>query len=125
MAQRETNYLYYHPLCFRYLQEWLRLMPSLWETRNFRKHMNNTILLNCLTELGVETAIAHALQHSKSRESFTRHMHNWFDAFRTLKLIHLLRNKGLASISRPELQTLKHDFAFIGSAEQSMQRTRH
>tara|TARA_R110000824_G_scaffold7892_4_gene35880 strand:- start:112776 stop:114002 length:1227 start_codon:yes stop_codon:yes gene_type:complete len=120
IQQPELNYLYYHPQCFLHLKEWLGLMPTLWETGDLQKTLDSGLLLDCLTELGVEAAIAHALQHSKSQASFVKHMHNWFDAFRTLKLIHCLRNRKLRSINKNSLQALQNEFVFIESAAQAL-----
>jgi hypothetical protein len=51
-----------------------------------------------------------------------RHLHTWFDAFRTLKLVHLLRDDGLPSLScREALRLAPFD---LGSAELDLEALR-
>jgi len=57
-----------------------------------------------LKELGTEQALEHAFRQSKDLDQFVRQMNTWFDAFRTLKLIHALRDDQLASISYAKLE---------------------
>jgi hypothetical protein len=113
------EYLFYHPHCFLLLKNWLTLMPTLWAEMDLQSLIDDELLLNCLIQIGVEEALSHARQHSKNQDSFVKHMHNWFDAFRTLKLIHSLRDKGLGSINKMQLNDYKNDFPFIASAEKA------
>ena len=113
------EYLFYHPHCFLLLKNWLTLMPTLWAEMDLQSLIDDELLLNCLLQIGVEEALSHARQHSKNQDSFVKHMHNWFDAFRTLKLIHSLRDKGLGSINKMQLNNFKNDFPFIASAEKA------
>ncbi len=45
-----------------------------------------------LQELGLEDALAHSRRQSRTEEQFMRQFHQWFDAFRTLKYLHALRD---------------------------------
>ena len=56
-----------------------------------------------LKSIKTEKALAHAFKHSKDMKQFVRQMQTWFDAFRTLKLIHSLRDLGFTSISLARL----------------------
>ena len=51
-----------------------------------------------------ERALEHAFRQSNNLDQFTRQVHTWFDAFRTLKLIHFLRDGYLPSISYARLE---------------------
>ena len=113
------DYLFYHPHCFLHLKNWLFFMPSLWRDSDPQELANDELLYKCLMSIGVEEAIAHARQHSKDQAAFIKHMHNWFDAFKTLKLIHNLRDLGLASINHKQLQNYKKQFPFISNAEKA------
>ena len=62
-------------------------------------------LLESLQELKVEKALEHAFRQSADLEQFSRQMHTWFDAFRTLKLIHVLRDRILPTISLATLES--------------------
>ena len=58
-----------------------------------------------LTELQLQPALQHACIHSQTLAGFLKHFHHWFDAFRSRKLIHLLRDNGLESLPLAKLQT--------------------
>lgn len=79
----------YNPEIFGQLQQWLTAMPGL-----INSHLESLPLpifaRNILTQMGVERAQRHARLHGKSVAAFTRHMHNWFDGFRTLKFVRAL-----------------------------------
>lgn len=113
LAQKnpKTEFLFYHPGIFRLLKNWLSLLPVLWDTPGQSLHdiagqiagkgpddLIGQHLYRVLSDLKVEQALAHALAHSSNRPTFLRHMHIWFDAFRTLKFIHGLRNYCLPSL---------------------------
>ena len=51
-----------------------------------------------LKEFKTDQALVHAFRQSRNLDQFTRQMHTWFDAFRTLKLIHFLRDIDAPSI---------------------------
>ena len=51
-------------------------------------------LLAILDDMGIRSALAHCSRQARSRQQFLRHFHQWFDAFRTLKFIHALRDAG-------------------------------
>jgi hypothetical protein len=48
--------------------------------------------------MGAFHAVQEALTLSKDEETVLRHLHTWFDALRTVQLIHALRDGGLPSI---------------------------
>ena len=87
----------YHPAVFDLLKGWLDSLPL------FRQK-KSTDLAGILQPLGLEKlilhlhnagatgALEHSLKQSSSSTAFIRHMHTWFDAFRTLKLVHYLRD---------------------------------
>ena len=113
----DDDYLFYHPYCFLHLKNWLTLIPSLWQTTEFKSLVNDGLLFNSLVDIGAESAITHARQNSKNQENFIKHMYNWFDAFKTLKLIHNLRDAEMESININSLQSYKKQFPFIAKAE--------
>jgi hypothetical protein len=59
-----------------------------------------------MAALGWRSALDHCLRHGKGEEQFSRHFHQWFDAFRTLKFIHALRERYLPQQSLVDLATL-------------------
>lgn len=115
------EYRFYHPQCFVYLQQWLQMWPILWLQQDsspgltecllnsdcFRHNtIDLTLLVKCLTSLNTDKALKHAYQNSNSEAVFLSHMHHWFDALKTLKFIHYLRNNQFPSVN---FQALKID----------------
>jgi len=117
LKNSETDYLFYHPQCFFYLKRWLSLLPALWQGNELDELLNDKLLFNSLVDIGVNKSISHARENSKDQAGFNKHMHNWFDSFKTLKLIHNLRNRELGSINLKQLQNYKNEFPFIAKAE--------
>lgn len=102
-----SDYLFYHPQCFVYLRYWHTIARHLWDDQHqvltadyinrYREEtelvaVKSDVLLACLDALGIQKSLAHAFSHSTSKKVFDRHLHNWFDAFQTLKFIHWFRN---------------------------------
>jgi hypothetical protein len=93
------QYPLYHPDCFSGLRRALRCMDRLASAPD-SLHRWKTALqdaplpayLATLQAMGFDQALQHAAQHSSEPGGFSRHLHNWFDASRTLKFIHALRD---------------------------------
>jgi len=114
----EKEFLLYHPSVFDLLQSWLGSLPAFWRSRSsdigaILSSADVQGLVDGLEQLGATQALQHALRQSSDARQFNRQMHTWFDAFRTLKLIHYLRDHHLPSISYEVLvaehKTLKMD----------------
>jgi hypothetical protein len=104
-----SNFRLYHPLVFAHIAAWLqaldriaisggdveRAMAGLPSAGPF---FRTDLLREALEKLGVADAIAQARARSSDAATLARHLHTWFDAFRTLKLAHALRDGGLASL---------------------------
>jgi hypothetical protein len=112
MHDPEAGYLYYNPAVFVLLRTWLQSLPAIWrsgradpgEALRGQGGDRQPALLAALGELNTQKALEHAFRQSGDLDQFKRQVHTWFDAFRTLKLIHALRGACLPSISRAELQ---------------------
>ncbi len=112
-----SEFRYYDPVVFELLQFWLQSLPAIWQLHP--ENLNESVfvdqseeqqdrqqsLLAGLRTIGVNQALEHAFRQSKDLEQFMRQMHTWFDAFRTLKLIHYLRDFHLPSVSYFELES--------------------
>jgi hypothetical protein len=119
------EFLLYHPALFGLLRCWLDSLASFWQSRSgdiseilSRRSVSNgaealpahsagdlQALIDGLEDCGVAGALEHAFRQSTDAAQFNRQMHTWFDAFRTLKLIHHLRDHHLPSISFEALVT--------------------
>ncbi len=97
----EKEFLLYHPAVFSLLQSWLGSLPAFWQARStdIGAILSQPDLIAGLEKLGATGALQHALRQSSDARQFKRQMHTWFVAFRTLKLIHYLRDHHLPSIS--------------------------
>ena len=117
LADPVSEFQFYDPAVFGLLKTWLMSLPAIW-------HSGSTVLaaqvfqdqpydgqvhelqalLRGLKEIKTEQALEHAFRQSRSLDQFIRQMHTWFDAFRTLKLIHFLRDLCLPSINYAKLK---------------------
>ena len=104
-----ANFRLYHPLVFANLAAWLRLLDriarsggdaedAMGELPPSSPFFRADTLREALENLGAAAAIAEAREKSGDARTLRRHLHTWFDAFRTLKLVHALRDGGLPSL---------------------------
>jgi len=113
LADPLSEFRFYDPVVFVLLELWLQSLPAIWQSGSSvltidmlleqPGHQNQVdrlqALLAGLKGIKTEQALEHAFRQSRDLDQFTRQMHTWFDAFRTLKLIHSLRDIYLPSIS--------------------------
>lgn len=94
--QIRDEYLLYDPNSFLILKKWLQLLNELNETNIkqilrsselISKHLFNFLILN-----GFEKFWNKITSQSLSKEQIIKQKKYWFDAFKTLKLIHYLRD---------------------------------
>jgi len=103
LADQLREFRFYDPAVFELLNLWLQSLPAVWKSGSNELCNMPESLLTGLMKIKTEQALTHAFKQSKDLNQFTRQMTIWFDAFRTLKLIHSLRDHGLPSISYAEL----------------------
>lgn len=97
----------YHPQLFVILKEWLNEAEGLWLRQRDTKasapedyFSNNTLYfdrelkISILTQLGFFQSFPKLIQQSKTNAQFLKHFHSWFDGFRTLRFLHLVREAG-------------------------------
>jgi hypothetical protein len=120
----EADFRFYHPGVFELLKTWLASWPGIWQSRStdleaMRFQVRSgvgasdeklRVLRAALRQLKTSESLDHAFRQSSSLDQFTRQMHTWFDAFRTLKLIHILRDHGFSSVS---YAALREDQSFV------------
>jgi hypothetical protein len=100
----------YHPAVFAHLATWLRVLEAsaksggrveaaIGELPRSNPFFRTELLVDSLERLGAFPAMREAIDRSSGDPStMRRHFHTWFDAFRTLKLVHALRDGGLPSL---------------------------
>ena len=138
------EFLLYHPDVFALLSVWLGCLATFWHKRSSDlpailslglcadqqgslsdfPQRDLQVLIDGLEEAGAKKALQHALRQSADATQFNRQMHTWFDAFRSLKLIHYLRDHHVPSISFEALLTeqkldhlLRHEAGLPGLHE--------
>ena len=109
--------VFYHPQCFSALRAVLSTMPNLQHKESAQLikllgelGLEQELALAChqaLHSLGLEEALNHCRTQGKAPNQFMRQFHQWFDAFRSLKFIHALRDDGWPQCSLAELATLE------------------
>src|SRR5262249_44863209 len=101
--QRGEGYRTYAPEVFLHLKAWLKAIELI--SRDFARAdvhahiisaarlddgVDADVLHREVVHLGLRPALEHIRQISRQAAGMARHLHTWFDAFRTLKLIHRL-----------------------------------
>lgn len=102
----------YHPQTFTYLKAFLSWAKALCQEDHFdgdlalaipspilSSDLDDSLLLAVSEKMGLASALAHCFEQGQSAEKRLQHFHTWFDAFRTLKFIHTIRDKRLDSIT--------------------------
>jgi hypothetical protein len=97
---------FYHPEIFGALREWLAALSSFVADRDLsggRARIRSSSPLyagldGMLEEAGAWHALAEAERRTRSPQPLRQRLHEWFDAFRTLKLVHALRERSFASL---------------------------
>ena len=113
----------YHPDSFCYLYVFLQTLDTLSEQgtsthlekiihNKINQHTNTQLdaryLLSLVEAFNVPAALAHSFRHGKKKSTRIQHLHHWFDAFKTLKFIHYLRDHYLGTISFQQWMASKH-----------------
>jgi hypothetical protein len=113
LARRRAlaDFRLYHPAIFGHVSAWLRVLRAaatsggrveraVEELPRENPYFKAGALLEALEAMGAFTAMRDAIQRSSGdAATMLRHFHTWFDAFRTLKLVHALRDGGLPSLA--------------------------
>jgi hypothetical protein len=98
----------YHPAVFAHLGAWLRVLAAIARSRGdmqaalaelpeHNPFFRTDILQSALEKLGAFQAVREAISLSKDSQALLRHLHTWFDALQTQRLIHALRSGGFPS----------------------------
>jgi len=90
--------IFYHPQIFVELKTWLDTM-AMSQTFPLNELALSASTLKALQAIGAIKAIDAARKVSTSTQSYNKHLHTWFDAFKTLKFIHQLREHSYPSIA--------------------------
>lgn len=96
---------FYHPEIFGALQTWLTALRDFALSRDIDAARSLVQaspyaepLGAALSQLNAWAALEEAARHTRSGRALEQRLHQWFDAFRTLKLVHALRASAFPSL---------------------------
>jgi hypothetical protein len=104
-----SGFRLYHPMVFAHLAAWLSVLErtaeaggrvdlALESLPRGNPFFHTDRLVEALEKMDAFAAVREAIEKSSGDPAtMLRHFHAWFDAFRTRKLVHALRDGGLAS----------------------------
>jgi hypothetical protein len=103
-----TGFRLYHPAVYAHLAAWLRVLAvvarsgtvtqAITELTSDNPVFRTDLLREALDRLGAFRAIQDAIARSSDEATLLRHLHTWFDALKTVQLLHALRDGGLPSM---------------------------
>jgi hypothetical protein len=104
-----TGFRLYHPAVYAHLAAWLRVLAAtarsggkvteaITELPSENPFFRTDLLREALDRMGAFAAIQDAIARSSDEATLLRHLHTWFDALKTVQLLHALRDGGLPSI---------------------------
>ncbi|MBI5092065.1 MAG: glycosyltransferase family 2 protein [Candidatus Hydrogenedentes bacterium] len=98
LSGTQDEYQLYNPECYRILKSWLALACERWDSHakdllaeagEVNEELRRFLRDNQFVEVWERLR-----KHSKTAEQMRQQFHGWFDGFRTLKMIHHLRDNG-------------------------------
>jgi hypothetical protein len=103
LSQKQNEYLLYDPKSFDILKQWLQIFNSnqIISSSDYL-HSAKKIhpeLSNFLMEQNFEMDWNRILKNSTRSEQLAKQKQKWFDGFKTLKLIHYLRDKAFPQVN--------------------------
>jgi hypothetical protein len=109
--------VFYHPLGFHALRTLLQVIATYYRRSDpdlapilCASGLGPDLAAACgqtLVAMGLPSALDHCRRQSSSEKQFRRQFHQWFDAFRTLKFIHGLRDRCLPQQTLAALEGLE------------------
>lgn len=103
LSNVKNEYVLYNVKSFSVLKEWLNIFNSekflipeeyLAEAKNINKYLYDFLIKNNFKQNWEKI-----LRNSKTKEQINKQKINWFDGFRTLKLIHFLRDNAFPQMN--------------------------
>lgn len=113
----EDAALFYHPACFEALRAVLAMAreiardpdtePASTQALHQLSAPLATALIQALDALDFNGCLAHCRRQSRSEAQFLKQFHQWLDGFRTLKVVHAIRDAGWPDCSLLEMMALQ------------------
>lgn len=103
LSHKQNEYLLYNPVCFDILKQWLNIFASLdsFSAKDYIKSAEkiHPELSNFLIQQNFVSDWNKILKNSVTEKQIAKQKQKWFDGFRTLKLIHHLRDTAFPQIN--------------------------
>ena len=131
-----SGFRLYHPLSFAHVGAWLRVLAAtarsggriesaLEQLPHDNPFFRADLLTAALERMGAFPAIRQAIARSHEPAAMLRAFHTWFDSFRTLKLIHALRDEGIPSLPYPKALSEAPFTGLSAATEDDVEWVRH
>jgi len=112
------KYMYYHPKCFELLKQWMEFLTKMWSDNQLGiKPPELPELLDLYNFFNCQSVFQKSQSQITSKKRWLQFIHQWFDAFKTLKAVHffdkiigklnnkqLLMSSGFAKVKNHSLQ---------------------
>lgn len=109
------DYKYYHPRCFKYLKKWIQFLNNRWTKGGLIvEKPSDKILLELYVYFGCKGLFEKAAKQISSQARWQQFIHQWFDAFKVLKMVHFL-DKKYARLNYLELSKTKSFDKVLGN----------
>ena len=100
--------IFYHPEVFSVLKEFLSAFNR---TQKAFQNMNlSAEARNAAKQIDIDSFLKHVESQNLQGDHYRKHFHLWFDAFRTLKFLHWLRDNHFPDVSYMQLQALDFEY---------------
>jgi len=96
---------FYNPAIFELLKTFLTALDASWQHGLERSNLDQS-LLHYAQQQALESKISKLRKQCGNVETFRKAAFQWFDGFKTLKLIHYLRDQGLSDVSPASLASV-------------------
>ncbi|MEO8431950.1 MAG: hypothetical protein ABI592_10610 [Acidobacteriota bacterium] len=124
-----------HPLVFGHLAAWLRVLSAIARTRGdlaaaFRQlpagtpYFRADLIERVLADMGAFEAVRRAVAETPDPSALRRRLHTWFDAFRTLKFLHALRDGGFPAVPYRQALTEAPFTSLLASTDEDSESMR-
>lgn len=124
LTDPKNEYLLYSPKCFEVLREWLKIYNKKINLKTSRDDLSNILKKTKTVNSALNSFLTHSnfeenwnkiLSNTKTDQQLENHKINWMDGFRTLKLIHHLRdnqfpNENMFTALNKLLKKMNHEF---------------
>ncbi len=103
LSHKQNEYLLYDPVCFDILKQWLNIFSST-DSFSAKDYLNSAEnihpeLSNFLMQQNFVSDWNKILKNSVTKKQIAKQKQKWFDGFKTLKLIHHLRDTAFPQVN--------------------------